>query len=149
MRQLVLVLAGRAREAYAEMDAYPKYPEVKAGILSQFEITPEVSQIKMRRAQFQPRDDVRAHIARIKMLARRWLIPPEHPDKTDVECLRRMEHQVIEETMMEQLFKELPREWQPEYKPEVHAWWKSLDSVFENTNCNSLRTALNDLEKRS
>lgn len=111
-RQLVPVLAGRAREAYAEMDAHANYDEVKTAMLAWFEVTPEASRIKLRRVQFNPKEDVGAHVARVKTLVRRWLIPPVHPEETDEERLQRIEHQVIEEMVKEQIYNELPREWQ-------------------------------------
>ena len=111
-RQLVPVLAGRAREAYAEMDAHAHYHEVKLAMLAWLEVTPEASRVKLRRVQFKPKEDVGAHIARVKTLVRHWLIPPVHPEETDEERLDRIEHQVIEEIVKEQVYNELPREWQ-------------------------------------
>ena len=111
-QQLVPVLAGRAREAYAEMDAHAHYHEVKLAMLAWFEVTPKVSRVKLRRVQFKPKEDVGAHIARVKTLVRRWLIPPIRPEETDEEHLDQIEHQVIKEIVKEQIYNELPREWQ-------------------------------------
>ena len=112
VRHLVPTLAGRTREAYADMDGGATYFEVKTAILNWCEVTPEASRVKLRRLRFQLSDDVGAHIAKAKMYTKRWLIPMEEPDEDDAERVLRTERRITEEIVKEQVCRGLPRELQ-------------------------------------
>lgn len=110
--RLIPLLTGRARAAYHEVEADVAYPRLREALLEKFEITSIASRVRLRQMKFQMKDDIGAHLTRMEVLARRWLLPLDDPTETDQERIGRIERQVIREVVMEHIRHEMPPELQ-------------------------------------
>ena len=106
--QLMAVLTGKARSALAEAEPGANYALIKQTILERFEVTPEASRVKLRDTSNTWKRDPGDVILEMKMLAKRWLIPPEDPEEADADRIRRIEEAVVDRTVREQYLNSLP-----------------------------------------
>ena len=106
--RLIPSLTGKARAAYNEVDARAKYYQLKEALLEKYEVTQQASKTQLRQMKLRLKDDVGEFLARLTILARRWLIPALDPDQDDAQRLEMVEQHVIQEIVMEQARVGLP-----------------------------------------
>ena len=93
---------------YNEVDARANYYQLKDALLEKYEVTPQASKTQLRQMKLHPKDVVGEFLARLTILARRWLIPALDPDQDDAQRLEMVEQHVIQEVVMEQARVGLP-----------------------------------------
>ncbi|XP_055016250.1 uncharacterized protein LOC129410969 [Boleophthalmus pectinirostris] len=109
--RLVPLLTGKALEAYTAMDEERahSYPDLKAALLTKFDVSPETYQQQFRSMAIPPGENLTETYHRLKGLYRRWIRPEQHTKE-----------QIGEQIILEQLLRVLPadiRTWVKEHEP--------------------------------